>query len=134
MVTTPLAAILDWTMGTPAGFAARRGDRRINAMLGKILNAWSEFLCSPQSLCVLNNSAAGWTSEAACRAIGIEQFQYDPHDQHWGFTSWNDFFTRRFADGARPVASPENDSVVVSACEATPYGLATTCNGRTGSG
>jgi len=38
MVATPLAAILDWTMGTPAGFAAFR-DRRINAMLKKILAA-----------------------------------------------------------------------------------------------
>ena len=32
MVATPLAAILDWPMGTPAGFAAFR-DPRINAML-----------------------------------------------------------------------------------------------------
>jgi phosphatidylserine decarboxylase len=30
MVATPLGAILDWTMGTPAGFAAYR-DPRINA-------------------------------------------------------------------------------------------------------
>ncbi|MBV8710192.1 MAG: phophatidylserine decarboxylase associated domain-containing protein, partial [Solirubrobacterales bacterium] len=29
MVATPLGAVLDWTMGTPAGFAAYR-DRRIN--------------------------------------------------------------------------------------------------------
>jgi Phophatidylserine decarboxylase len=35
-VVTPLGAILDWTMGTPAGFAAFR-DPRINAMLKKIL-------------------------------------------------------------------------------------------------
>jgi phosphatidylserine decarboxylase len=32
MVATPLAAILDWAMGTPAGFAAFR-DPRVNAML-----------------------------------------------------------------------------------------------------
>jgi phosphatidylserine decarboxylase len=42
-VTLPLNAILDWTMGTPAGFAAYR-DPRINAMLKKILDAWCEFL------------------------------------------------------------------------------------------
>ena len=36
MVVLPLGAILDWTMGTPAGFAAYR-DRRVNAMLKKIL-------------------------------------------------------------------------------------------------
>lgn len=36
MVVLPLGAILDWTMGTPAGFAAFR-DRRINTMLKKVL-------------------------------------------------------------------------------------------------
>src|SRR5205807_371240 len=45
MVATPLGAILDWSMGTPAGFAAFR-DPRINAMLKKILTAWCEFLSS----------------------------------------------------------------------------------------
>ena len=48
MVVTPLGAILDWTMGTPAGFAAFR-DPRVNAMLKKILTAWCEFLDSPDS-------------------------------------------------------------------------------------
>ena len=45
MVILPLGAILDWTMGTTAGFAAFR-DRRINAMLKKVLSAWCEFLSS----------------------------------------------------------------------------------------
>ena len=40
MVATPLNAILDWPMGTPAGFATFR-DPRVNAMLKKILGAWS---------------------------------------------------------------------------------------------
>ena len=57
--------------------------------------------------------------------MGIEQFEYDPEDEHWGFASWNDFFTRRFKDGARPVASPDDDKVIVSACESTPYGIST---------
>jgi phosphatidylserine decarboxylase len=123
-VTLPLAAILDWTMGTTAGFAAYR-DPRINAMLKKILTVWCEFLSSKDSLYVLNDSPRGWTSEAARRAIGIERYERDPDDPHWGFASWNDFFTRRFKDGARPVASPEDDKVIVSACESTPYGIST---------
>ena len=41
-VTLPLGAILDWAMGTPAGFAAFR-DPRVNAALKKILTAWCEF-------------------------------------------------------------------------------------------
>jgi phosphatidylserine decarboxylase len=122
MVATPLGAILDWTMGTPAGFAAYR-DPRINAMLKKILTAWCEFLSGPDSLYVLNDSPSGWMSAEAQRAVGMEQYEHDPDDEHWGFTSWNDFFTRRFKDGERPVAAPEDDKVIVSACESTPYGI-----------
>ncbi|MCU1671372.1 MAG: hypothetical protein JWP40_4299 [Blastococcus sp.] len=123
-VTTPLGAILDWTTGTDAGFAFYR-DPRVNTMLKKILTVWCDFLSSPASLYVLNDSESGWTSEAARRAIGIEQYRHDPTDPHWGFTSWNDFFTRRFQEGFRPVASPDDDSVIVSACESTPYSIKT---------
>ena len=123
-VATPLGAILDWTMGTRAGFAAYR-DPRINTMLKKILDAWCEFLSSGDSLYALNDSRSGWKSAEARQAIGIDQYEHDPKDEHWGFTSWNDFFTRRFKDGERPVASPDDDKVIVSACESTPYGIST---------
>jgi phosphatidylserine decarboxylase len=120
MVTTPLTGILDWTMGTTAGMAAYR-DPRVNAVLKKVLDAWAEFLNGPDSLSVLNDSPQGWMSETAREVVGIDQFEHDPDDAHWGFTSWNDFFTRRLRAGARPVADPEDDSVIVSACESTPY-------------
>src|SRR5579884_4275461 len=123
-VATPLGAVLDWTMGTAAGFAAYR-DPRINAMIKKILTVWCEFLSSRDSLYVLNDSPSGWKSAEAQRAVGIEQFEYDAEDEHWGFSSWNDFFTRRFKDGARPVDSPGDDKVIVSACESLPYGIST---------
>ena len=123
-VTLPLGAILDWTMGTSAGFAAYR-DTRINDWIKNILAVWSTFLSSSDSLYVLNDSPSGWKCEAAQQAVGIEQYQYDPQDEHWGFASWNDFFTRRFKDGARPVHSPDDDDVIVSACESTPYAIAT---------
>jgi phosphatidylserine decarboxylase len=122
MVAMPLGAILDWTMGTPAGFAAFR-DPRINAMLKRILTVWCEFLSSGDSLYVLNESPSGWKSADAQRTVGMEQYEHDPQDEHWGFSSWNDFFTRRFKDGERPVASPDDDKVIVSACESTPYGI-----------
>jgi len=77
----------------------------------------------PESLYVLNDSPTGWTSEAARQAVGIGQYEHDPEDPHWGFTSWNDFFTRRFRAGQRPVAAPDDDKVIVSACESTPYNL-----------
>ena len=123
-VTLPLGAILDWTMGTPAGFAAFRHPK-VNAALKKILTAWCEFLSSPESLYVLNASPSGWTRDAARQAIGIDQYEHDPADRHWGFTSWNDFFTRRFRDGARPVAAPDDHNVIVAACESTPFSIRT---------
>ncbi|TFB88354.1 phosphatidylserine decarboxylase family protein [Cryobacterium algoricola] len=129
MVTTPLAGILDWTMGTPAGFAAYR-DPRINAMLGKILTAWGEFLSGPDSLYVLNDSPAGWKSERAQEVVGMNQYEHRPEEEFWGFASWNDFFTRRFKAGQRPVASPDDDKVIVSACESTPYGISTNVQRR----
>ncbi|PJI51880.1 hypothetical protein CTI14_51920, partial [Methylobacterium radiotolerans] len=61
MVTTPMAGILDWTMGTPAGFAFYR-DPRVNEGLKDILNAWCAFLDSEDSLYVLNDSDTGWKS------------------------------------------------------------------------
>jgi phosphatidylserine decarboxylase len=124
MVATPLNAILDWPMGTPAGFAAFR-DPRVNAMLKKILDVWCEFLSSGDSLYVLNDSPTGWKCAEAQRKVGMDQYEHDPEDQHWGYNSWNDFFTRRFKDGERPVASPGDDKVIVSACESTPYGIST---------
>lgn len=121
-VTLPMGAVLDWSMGTPAGFAAFR-DERINAALKAILREWCTFLDSPDSLYVLHDGPHGWKGAEAVADVGMEQFEHDPDDEHWGFSSWNDFFIRRFRDGQRPVASPDDDSVIVAACEATPYAL-----------
>ena len=123
LVGCPLNAILDWSMGTPAGFAAFRHPA-INAMLQKIMNVWCEFLRSEASLYVLNDSPSGWQCAEAQRLTRIWEYEYDPDDRYWGFTSWNDFFTRKFKAGQRPVASPDDDAVIVSACESTPYAIA----------
>jgi phosphatidylserine decarboxylase len=124
LVGVPLNAVLDWCMGTPAGFAAFRHGP-VNAMLRKVLNAWCAFLSSPESLYVLNDSPRGWKCAAARKAMMIDLFQYEPRKKHWGFASWNDFFIRRFKPGVRTIAEPENDKVIVSACESTPYALKT---------
>ena len=49
-----------------------------------------------------------------------EEFKCDPSQPHWGFTSWNDFFTREFRPDVRPVANPDNNKVIVNACESAP--------------
>jgi phosphatidylserine decarboxylase len=124
LVCLPINAILDWSMGTPAGSAAFLNPK-INAMFEKILNQWCEFLSSEASLYVLNETETGWLCQAAQERIGFDQYQCHPEKPFWGFRSWNDFFTREFKPGERPIAEPDNDKVIVSACESTPYKIST---------
>lgn len=59
-------------------------------------------------------------------------FHCDPSKPWCGFESWDDFFTRkfRFDTGVRPVASPDDDAVVVNDCESKPYNVARKANLR----
>ena len=113
LVGFPINAILDWCMGTPAGNAAFR-HHAVNAMFRKILNAFGNYLSSSESRYVLNDSPTGWKSAEAIATTGMDDFVYDPDDEYWGFASWNDFFIRRFKNGVRPIADPEDDKVIVS--------------------
>ena len=54
----------------------------------------------------------------------VDDYECDPKLPHYGFKSWDDFFTRKFRPGRRPVASPDNDYIVANACESAPYKLA----------
>ena len=120
---TPFSAILIWTMGTPAGFAAYRNEK-INFMFKRLLWAWCDFLSSRESLYVLNKSPQGWMCEQAQKDLVMEDYRYEPNAEHWGFTSWNDFFTRNLRDTPpepRPIDDPGNNKVIVSACDSTVY-------------
>ena len=64
-------------------------------------------------------------SPAAIKLLRMEDFIRDPKDPHFGFKSWNDFFIRQLKPGARPVAEPDNNKVIVSACEAAPFAIST---------
>jgi phosphatidylserine decarboxylase len=97
----------------------------MNAGLRRILDAWSAFLSGPDSRYVLNDSDQGWLGERAKQVVGLDQFEHDPDAPYAGFGSWNEFFTRRFKDGARPVAAPDDDGVITNGCESTPYRIAT---------
>ena len=126
LVGFPINAILDWPMGTHGGFAAFLNDN-VNAQLKKILNEWARFLESPESCYVLSTDQHhGWFGTDAKKAMPDfeKEFKCDPGKLYYGFKSWDDFFTREFKDGQRPIASPDNDSVIVNACESAPYKLA----------
>jgi phosphatidylserine decarboxylase len=126
LVGFPINAILDWPMGTSGGFAAFLNDK-VNAQLKKILNAWATFLGSPDSCYVLDDDPeSGWFGRDAMAAMPdfVEEFVCDPGQPHHGFTSWDDFFTRQFRDGLRPIASPGDSAVIVNACESAPFRIA----------
>ncbi len=123
MVGTPITAILAWPMGTTGGFAAFLNDK-VNARFKAMLDYWGKFLESEDSRYVLSTDPQkGWLGEAAM--IDMPEFTLlyvcDPSQPHYGFKSWDDFFTREFRDGVRPIASPDDDKVIVNACESAPY-------------
>lgn len=125
LVGFPINAILDWPMGTQAGFSAFLDDK-VNAAFKAILDQWGQFLSSPQSRYVLSRTPRGWFGRAARKAMPDfdTTFNCDPAALYHGFNSWDDFFTRTFRPGRRPVAAPGNDAVIVNACESAPYRLA----------
>ena len=143
MVGVPISAALDWPMGTPSGFAFFL-DPEVNAMLKKLLNVWGDFLRSEESAkqC-LGDDNSGWFSphgKSDLRAVANnatgssyafeELFNCDPTKPYHGYKSWDDFFTRTFRDGMRPVASPDDDSIITTACESKSYNLSYNCQLR----
>lgn len=126
LVGFPINAILNWAMGTEAGFVAFQ-DPEINRLLQKILSVWGTFLSSPESSYVLNEDPkSGWFGQDAMKAMPnfAETFICDPSKPHYGFASWDDFFTRKFRPGLRPVEYPEDDSWITNSCESAPYKIA----------
>jgi phosphatidylserine decarboxylase len=122
LVGTPFSAIVVWLMGTKSGLEAFRYPA-INNIFKKILVEWSKFLNSRKSLYVLNDGKNGWKSTAAMKQLNINQYQIDPTDKYWGFKSWNDFFGRKLKQGVRPIASPNDTQLVVSACDCTVFNI-----------
>jgi phosphatidylserine decarboxylase len=126
LVGFPINAILDWSMGTEGGFAAFLNDK-VNAQFRTMLNEWARFLGSKDSRYVLNEDPQkGWFGKDAMETMPDfdQEFQCDPAKPHRGFISWDDFFTRQFRPGQRPVSSLADDKVIVNACESAPYRIA----------
>jgi len=126
LVGCPLNAILDWSMGTEGGVAFFLNEK-INRQLKKILDEWGRFLRSTDSTYVLTTDPHhGWFGKDAMAAMPgfADDFECDPAKPHHGFSSWDDFFTRRFRPGRRPIASPGDAAIVVNACESAPYRIA----------
>ncbi|KAI1174400.1 Phophatidylserine decarboxylase-domain-containing protein [Nemania sp. FL0916] len=119
MVGVPMVSIFDYVMATPSGHAAFLDPD------------------SPKSAEVLTTDGTGWFSqhsqadlmEVANTPLGTtyrfeDMYVCDPRAKHYGYTSWDDFFTRPLHPSARPTASPADNNIIANACESTPYALA----------
>lgn len=126
LIGFPINAILDWCMGTQAGYAFFL-DERVNKHFEKILKAWCRYLSSEESAYVLNNKEnEGWLCKSALEELHMEQYIYNSSEEHYGFKSWNDFFTRKFKPDSRPIADADKDPyVITNACESQPYKIST---------
>jgi phosphatidylserine decarboxylase len=121
----PINAVVDWSMATPSGHAVFL-NATFNRHLKQVLDQWGAFLRSPASLPALSEDAqTGWFGPVAMQHMPAfdAEFECDPGAPYRGYTSWDDFFTRAFRPGRRPVASPRDDAVIVNACESAPYRL-----------
>jgi phosphatidylserine decarboxylase len=127
-IGTPINALLCWPMATNAGFAAFLRDD-VNLIFQQMLQLWGKFLKNDvKSVKYVTSVGDGWLSTTAqSQKHGLANFLQtyivpDPNDLiHYGFTSWDQFFTRKFQPGLRPLPSPPNESVIVSAAESTPF-------------
>ncbi|KAI7155459.1 hypothetical protein KC349_g6965 [Hortaea werneckii] len=135
-VGLPFNALLDWPMGTSSGWAIFL-DPVVNEHLREILVAWASYLQSHGSANVLGDDLKGWLGpegkkelvRVANEPYGTkykfeELFVCQPDRQYHGYKSWDDFFTRQYREGIRPVADFDNDDVLANACESKPYRVA----------
>ena len=125
--------ILNWCIGTPAACTLFLNEE-LNEYLRLVLNEWTVFLLSPESTKYLTEDPVEGSFGSAAtsmvrnaegnKAPFHEVFVCDPTQPHYGFSCWNDYFTRQFRPGQRPVHDADDDSKICNGCESAPYKIA----------
>ncbi|KAJ3827426.1 phosphatidylserine decarboxylase [Lentinula raphanica] len=132
-IGVPLYLLFDLLSNTSAGYDLFRKEK-LNAPLRDLLNSWGDYLRGPGSNSTLNDTSEGWfgelgleTLESDGRGVFNETYECpDPSAVNRGFTSWDEFFTRKFLPCVRPVCRPDPpDLLVYNACESTVYRIQT---------
>lgn len=122
--TFPMSTLFVYMMFTPSGEAAFR-NAAFNDAIRRILQAWCDYLDSPASQDVLNTGKYGWLSKSAYELNKLYEFVIpDKSAPHWGFKSYNDYFHRQIKPEYRPISSPDDSKVIVSANDGTVYNIA----------
>ncbi|KAF8992262.1 Phophatidylserine decarboxylase-domain-containing protein [Cyathus striatus] len=108
----PFDSILYWPRQTKCG-QVFVSDGKINKVFKKMFDVWARFLTSRDSCHVLTTEEHGWFGPMV-----------QSYALYYGFKSWDDFFTRRFRPGQRPVVCANDSAVINNACESTIYRIA----------
>ena len=115
-------------MGTPAGFTAFMKNHRVNQLFKAILDEYGAWLMSSDSCgSLVADKKGGWFTLKGLEAMDgfVDLYECNPAEKHYGFSSFDAFFTRTFRDGIRLIAEPENPFIIANACENTPLKLHT---------
>ena len=111
-------------MNTPAGFAAFLKNSRVNELFKEILCEYGRWLASSDSTkSLVDNIPGGWFTDEALEVMAPfeETYVCHPRKPHYGYESFDAFFTRKLKDGARPLPVPESPYVIVNGCENAPF-------------
>ena len=123
----PMYGIIAPFCNTEAGYRAFT-NTKVNAVFHRIFDEWTRFLVSPASRDVLVTTEGGWFSPEALtvqtKRLGMsfeQAWVCYPFQPNYGFTSWDDFFVRRFRQCVRPTLLPDRGEFINTACEALTY-------------
>ncbi|PLB48707.1 hypothetical protein P170DRAFT_407385 [Aspergillus steynii IBT 23096] len=141
LIGVPFNALFNWPMGTESGYKFFKNDK-VNACLKKILDAHGNYLRDPtqdskevlptwfaeEPLQIMTEKASPYWPNGAKKKFE-DIYVCDPNDKYWGFITWDDFFTRDFRKGVRPVDHPDKNhdphepskAVIANACESVVY-------------
>ncbi|ESK83197.1 phosphatidylserine decarboxylase family protein [Moniliophthora roreri MCA 2997] len=128
----PMYMVMARVMNTEGGFSAFT-KQIFNHYMKRMLKAWELYLLSKDSTNVLNSDDGGWFSDKAMDAMMKEfpnrtfqeVFICDPGAPAWGYTSYEDFFNRRFRTPEidRPTGDIKDLTIVSAACECSLYAI-----------
>jgi phosphatidylserine decarboxylase len=134
-VGPPMYMIMARVMNTQGGFSAFT-KQSLNYHFKKMMKTWELYLLSPESTSTLNSEEGGWFSD---QAVGAMMEYYDSERTFqdvficdkslpaWGFTSYEDFFIRRYRDATidRPTGDIQDLRLISAACESALYAIKT---------
>ena len=95
-------------------------NKTVNDHFREILKAWCTYLNSPESRDCLNTGPTGFLCPKALELMNYSEYEMDLSKPYAGLSSFNHFFSRSIKPECRPIASIDDDSVVIAPCDSRP--------------